>query len=72
MVMPETLADLNSLIMTSVTDALKSFYPPSEVQCTAENPHSNGELTFQRGPNLYHCRCGKRYRKDGHGGLQEV
>jgi len=40
------------------------------VQCTTSNPHDT--MTYQRGPNMYHCRCGKTYRKDGAGGLEEV
>lgn len=33
-------------------------------QCTAENPHP-GQLSYQRGPNIYICRCGMRYAKNG-------
>lgn len=32
-------------------------------QCTSEVPHP--DLVFMRGPNLYVCRCGKRYMKNG-------
>ena len=42
----------------------------SAAVCTSKAPH--GDMTFQRGPNLYHCRCGQTYEKDGHGGLREV
>jgi len=38
--------------------------------CTPVNPHDT--MTYQRGPNIYHCRCGQTYEKDGHGGLREV
>lgn len=41
------------------------------LRCTAASPH-HGKLVFQRGDNVYHCECGKQYRKDGKGGLQEV
>lgn len=39
-------------------------------QCTAEMPHD--QLVYQRGPNLYHCRCGMVYRKALGGVLAEV
>jgi len=38
--------------------------------CTPTNPHDT--MTYQRGPNLYHCRCSQTYEKDGRGGLREV
>lgn len=39
-------------------------------QCTAEMPHD--ELVYQRGPNIYRCRCGMVYRKALGGALAEV
>lgn len=39
--------------------------------CSASN-HHQGMLAYQRGPNVYHCRCGQIYKKDGRGGLEEV
>lgn len=44
--------------------------PPVLDQCTADLPHPT--MVFQRGPNVYMCPCGKRYRKNGQGGLMEV
>jgi len=39
-------------------------------RCTAERPHPDG-LVFQRGPNVYTCRCGQTYVKAGNGLLRE-
>ncbi len=39
-------------------------------RCSIDNPHDT--MVYQRGPNVYHCRCGQNYRKDGQGGLMEV
>jgi len=42
-------------------------------QCSADFPHPD-RLIFMRSPagNHYVCSCGKRYRKDGRGGLAEM
>ncbi len=43
------------------------FQGRDEGQCSPEYPHI-GELSYSGGQYL--CRCGKRYSKDGHGGLR--
>jgi len=63
---PITLDDVRTLI----EDALALKMPPADLQCRAEFPHDT--LVYVRGPNTYHCRCGKTYMKDGRGGLREA
>lgn len=42
------------------------------LQCRADFPH-DGKLRFIRGPlPYYNCECGKRYLKDGRGGLVDM
>ena len=57
--------------LEAVMEEIKSAQRAVGAQCSAEIPHSEG-MTFSRGENLYACRCGKRYRKNGRGGLMEV
>jgi len=64
--MPEDLAGLEEVIER----AIGRIMPPADLQCTSDNPHDT--MTFQRGPNVYHCRCGRQYEKDGRGGLKVV
>jgi hypothetical protein len=41
-------------------------------QCRADYPHE-GKLRYNRGnPGVYTCECGKRYEKDGRGGLRDA
>jgi len=56
-------------IRTIIQNELAAVSAPRD-RCTPDNPHS--EMTYQRGPNRYHCRCGQTYAKDGSGGLREV
>ena len=65
--MPETRAELGVIIADAIRAAAPTAVPG--IQCVAEMPHDT--LVYQRGPNRYLCRCGKRYEKDGHGGLRE-
>lgn len=56
-----TAEDVRTIIRAEVGSASK---------CSASLPH--GTLNYIRGPNLYRCSCGNVYRKNGHGGLEEV
>ena len=50
-------------------DAMDRAGAAASAQCTADNPHP-GQLSWDG--KGYRCRCAKRYRKDGQGGLMEV
>lgn len=54
------------IIATMIHNAISAQVSPV-VRCTAENPHDT--LVYQRGPNIYRCRCGEVYQKNGRGGL---
>jgi len=62
-------AEIRDMIRESDRTALMPLAGP--VQCRADYPH-DAKLRYQRGPNVYVCECGKRYEKDGKGGLRDV
>jgi len=47
-------------------EGIEEQAPGEMKQCTADFPHQ--EMNYSEG--RYHCRCGMRYSKDGHGGLR--
>lgn len=62
-----TLDDLEARMVTlgnTVEQLAAKIAADPDQQCTAENPHP-GQLSYQRGPNIYACLCGMRYAKDG-------
>ena len=63
MTTPITMADVHEAILEAMADV------PTQAgsQCRAAFPHPN--LVY-RGKGVYHCPCGKVYRKDGEGGLE--
>lgn len=67
-----TVDDID-MIKTLIAEVYTPALPPTSAgsyACTADNPHDT--LSFQRGPMLYRCRCGKLYLKDGKGGLRDA
>lgn len=66
MTMPVDLFELRAEIAKQLEGAIR----PATIQCNAQLPHDT--IVFQRGPNMYLCRCGMKYEKDGRGGLREV
>ena len=55
-------------VTEAIDAALEKVLPPADTQCRAAFPHPG--LIYQ-GKGVYHCPCGKIYRKDGDGGLAE-
>jgi len=58
-------------IRAMIREAMGNFQGNEITLCSADN-HHQGQMAYQRGPNIYHCRCGQIYEKDGRGGLREV
>jgi len=64
-----TQQDLETIAEMIRVSALES---KQSAQCEASRPHI-GRLMYIRGkPSYYICECGKRYQKDGEGGLMDM